>query len=247
MYIFVASPGRSGTKYLSEIFKKYTNLNAYHGGEPIIRDIIDKKHYKNNNVEVIDERLALIIKLNNNNTGYFESNQIFIHYLLKYIIQNTLLKPLYVINLIRNPIEVSISYTNRNSYPSNNKCLWRQPLDSSSRILKVENHIRLSVFQENLIDWIDTQMKFEKYKDKFDKYYEFNFKDLNNKKEIIKLFNYFNIKHKIKNVDMKKNQNKKKTIITENYINETKELINYLKTLDNYPKTIIDTYFIKYF
>ena len=46
------------------------------------------------------------------------------------------------------------------------------PLDNN-RLLKID--IKLSIFQENLIDWIDTQMKFEKYKNKFDKYFILNF------------------------------------------------------------------------
>lgn len=244
MYIFVASPGRSGTKYLSEIFKNHTNMNVFHGGENLIKDVIYNKMYVNNNLSYLPQRLSLIKSLNKNNKGYVETNQIFIHYLVNGIISNKEFTPLYVINLIRNPLEVAISYTNRNSYPSNPKSIWRQPLNSNSRILKIDSSIKLSIFQENLIDWIDTQMKYEKYKNKFDKYYELNFEDLNDENKLEKMFNYFNIKYNDKkNNNMKKNENKKKTIITENYIKEANELIVYLKTLKNYPENIIKTYF----
>ena len=86
MYIFVSSPGRSGTMYLSEIFKNKSNLQSYHGGEKKIRNIIDNKSYKNYNKKNLKKRIGLIKKLKNNN-GYFESNQIFIHYLVKYSIK----------------------------------------------------------------------------------------------------------------------------------------------------------------
>ena len=244
MYLFVSSPGRSGTKYLSEIFKRYTDLAVYHGGEKLIRDVINNKMYVTNNLTYIPTRLELIKQLNVENKGYVETNQIFIHFLVNGIINNKEFTPLYVINLIRNPLEVAISYTNRNSYPSNPKSIWRQPLDSSSRLLKT-NGKNFTIFQENLIDWIDTQMKFEKYKNSFDRYYELKFTDLNDENKIVEMFNFFDIKYDIKKkqCNMKKNENKKKTIITSEYIRETSELLTYLKTLKNCPENIIKKYF----
>jgi hypothetical protein len=248
MYIFVCSPGRSGTKYISEIFKNYTNIKSFHGGEDKLRTIIDNGAYKNNNKLYLINRLKLIKKLHDNGEGYFESNQIFIHYLVNGILDKTNnidLRPLYVINLVRNPLEVAVSYENRKSYPSNYNNKWRQPIyNNNNRLLNIktqkqikkdELHDNITIFQENLIDWIDTQMKFEKYKNMFDN------------DELIKLFKHFNIKYKIKaNIKLSKNKNKLKTIIKDKHIKETKELINMLKQLDNYPENIINKYFKDY-
>jgi len=248
-FIFVCSPGRSGTKFLSEIFKNYTDLKSFHGGEQYISNIINTGYYRNSNDfnhQIVRQRLKMI-QFYRNKFGYFESNQIFIHKLVQNLINNSDFKPLYVINLIRNPIEVAISYENRNSYPSNNKCLWRLPINDSTRLLKINR--KLTIFQENLIDWIDTQMKFKKYESYFDKKYVFKFENINNKSKIVALMKYFDIQIK-KDINLSnliKNKNKKETIITARHKKETKELINYLQTLDNYPKEIIDTYFIGYF
>jgi hypothetical protein len=246
MYIFVCSPGRSGTKFISQIFENITDIPSFHGGEKKIREIVDTGYYKNGgDKKILENRLNHIKTFKQ----YFESCQIFIHKLVEPILKDDKINPLYVINLIRNPLEVAVSYENRNSFPSNSECLWRLYINDSTRILKI--NIKLSIFQENLVDWIDTQMKFEKYKDQFDKYYLFNFENLNNVNELNKLFKFFSIgneKSRIKNIldlnKLNKNVNNKPTIITEKHKKETKELIIYLKTLDNYPKTIIDTYFI---
>jgi hypothetical protein len=244
MHIFVSSPGRSGTKYISQIFKYCTSFTSIHGGEQLFRNIIDSGIYRNNNNDnIIINRIELLRQYDN----VIDTSQIFIHRLVNHLIKiNTI--PLYVINLIRNPIEVAISYTNRNSYPSNINCLWRLPLISSDRLLKINK--QLTIFQENLVDWIDTQMKFEKYKNKFDKYYIFYFNNLNKNIELIKLFNFFNINYNIENLNkyisndlLIKNNNQITTEITKNYIDETIQLIDYLKTLENYPEDIINKYF----
>ena len=246
MYIFVTSPGRSGTKFISEVFKCCTNLLSIHGGEEKFKDIIDTGSYRNNdNIDIIINRINL---LKNNNADIIDTSQIFIHRLVENIITMNDMKPLYVINLIRNPLEVAISLENRNSYPSNNNCLWRLPLISKDRIIKIDKH--LTVFQENLFDWIDTQMKFDKYNKYFDKYYIFNFENLNNIDELIKMFKHFNVvfdiynlKNALLNNTLFKHNNKIPTKITERHISETKEFLNYLKTLDNYPNEIINKYF----
>jgi len=245
MYIFVCSPGRSGTKYLSELFKNYTNIPSFHGGEKDLRYIIDSGAYRNNNSEIITKRIDLIKKLKNIN-GYFESGQIFIHRLINYLLLDKSISPIYVINTIRNPIEVAVSYENRNSLPSNNNNFWRLPLDKNNRIINITQ--KLTLFQENLFDWIDTQMKFELYKNKFNKIYTINFNDISNKNEIIKMFNYFNIKYnkdKLNDTNifnLEKNENNKKTIIQKKHIEETKQLINILKKYKNYPENIINKY-----
>lgn len=246
-YIFICSPGRSGTKFFSEIFKNITDIPSYHGGESNLRYIIDSGTYRNNNnLDIVKDRIDIIKKLSNN-LGYFDSSQIFIHRLVDNIIIDNHFKKLFVINLIRNPLEVAVSYENRNSSPSFKDNLWRLPLISKDRIIKIDK--KLTLFQENLFDWIDTQMKFELYKGDFDKHIIFNFEDINNMGKIKELFDYFDIKfndekfQKLKDKFVK-NENDYPSKITERHIQETKELILYLQELNNYPKTIIDKYIL---
>lgn len=248
MYLFVSSPGRSGTKYLMELFNLCTNIISIHGGEKYYRDIIDTGIYRNNSNEKIIINRINLLKIHQN---IIDTSQIFIHRLVDYVIKDINIKPIYVINLLRNPLEVAISYENRNSYPSNDMCLWRLPLISKDRIIKINK--KMTIFQENLFDWIDTQMKFEKYKNYFDKYYILKFEDLNDIKELNKLFIFFNINYDIDklkecilNNNLTKNNNKIPTKITNKHLNETKDFIEYLKTLDNYPEDIINKHIIKY-
>lgn len=246
-FIFVCSPGRSGTKYFSEIFKNMTNIPSYHGGESNLRNIIDSGVFRDNsNLDIIKDRVDAIKNLANN-FGYFDSSQIFIHRLVNHIIVDNYFEKLFVINLIRNPLEVAVSYENRNSAPSFKDDLWRLPLISNDRIIKINK--KLTLFQENLFDWIDTQMKFELYKKNFDKHIVFKFEDINNMNKIKNLFDYFEIEFdekKFQNLKdtFLKNENESSSKITKRHITETNELILYLQQLNDYPKIIIDTYIL---
>ena len=246
-FIFLCSPGRSGTKYFSEIFKNVTEFPSYHGGESNLRNIIDSGAYRYNNSDTITNDRVNIIKKLSNEHGYFDSSQIFIHRLVNKIIDDKYFNSLFVINIIRNPLEVAISYENRKSIPSSKNNLWRLPLQSPERIIKINK--KLTPFQENLFDWIDTQLKFDLYKSKFDKFINFKFEDINNNNKIIELFNYFEIdfnEEKLKNLKntFLKNHNNKITKITKRHIKETSQLIEYLKTLDNYPEELINNYIL---
>ena len=71
-FIFVCSPGRSGTKYFSEIFKNVTDFPSYHGGESNLRNIIDSGAYRYNNSDIIINNRINIIKNLSNEHGYFD-------------------------------------------------------------------------------------------------------------------------------------------------------------------------------
>lgn len=250
MYIFVCSPGRSGTKFISEIFKKVTNIPSYHGGEPKLREIIDNRGHKESGLARIEERVKLIKRLAVKDC-YFESSQIFIHTLSEKLVKEKM-KPLYVINLLRDPMEVAVSYTNRNSFPSDKKNNWRLPLNSKEREVKVNR--KLSIFQENLLDWIDCQVKLEKTKNRYEKVINLRFEDLNNIERLEELFNILNLKYDKKalrnfiRLDSKKskNENKKKTIIEKKYLKERDDLLNILQKENNQLlDNILQKFFVK--
>ena len=113
MYIFVSSIGRSGTKFLSEVFKQVTDIPSFHGGElniPDMRCCVGDALVKfNNNVEAeeIDRKIKQIQKYSVQG-NYFESSQLFLGCFVEKAIKT--LHPIYVIHLIRNPLETAKSY-----------------------------------------------------------------------------------------------------------------------------------------
>ena len=95
--------------------------------------------------------------------------------------------------MLRNPLQVAVSYENRNSFPSRIDAIWRIPLNSNMRFVKITE--KLTIFQENLLDWVDSQIIFNNNKDKYFKTYEFLFENINNLNEWEKLFTYFEIQY----------------------------------------------------
>jgi SAM-dependent methyltransferase len=244
-YIFFNSIGRSGTSFSGGVFKNVTNIPSFHGTEKKIRDLVDSKYLKNNkNKKLLLDKIKLINELAINGE-YCETTQTFSHCLSQPLLDNH--KRLYVVNMIRNPLEVAISYENRNSFPSREDAIWRIPLNSEMRFVKITEN--LTIFQENLLDWVDSQIIFNNNKDKYFKIYEFLFTNINNLDEWEKLFAYFEIqynKQKLKEIlnnnDTYKASAKqlgfKDTIITERHILEKNDFIEILKKNNYYHNYI---------
>ena len=244
-YIFFNSIGRSGTSFSGEIFKNVTNIPSFHGSEKKIRNLIDSKYLKNSkNKNMVLDKIKLIDK-EAKNGEYCETTQIFIYCLSEPLLNNH--KRLYIVNMIRNPLEVAISYENRNSFPSKEDAIWRIPLNSELRFVKITE--KLTIFQENLLDWVDSQIIFNINKDKYFKTYEFLFENINNLNEWEKLFTYFEVKYNkeklkeiLNNDDTYKASAKqlgfKDTIITERHIQEKNDFIEILKKNNYYHNYI---------
>ena len=240
-YIFFNSIGRSGTSFSGEVFKHVTNIPSFHGIEKNIRNIVDTKYLKNNkNKKPLLDKIKLINEIAINGE-YCETTPIFIHCLSQPLLDNH--KRLYVVNMIRNPLEVAISYENRNSFPSKEDAIWRIPLNSEMRYVKIKE--KLTIFQENLLDWVDSQIIFNNNKDKYFKTYEFLFTNINNLNEWNKLFTYFEVqydKQKLEKILNKDDTYKasatqlgfKDTIITERHIKENNDFIEILKKNNYY-------------
>tara|TARA_B100001093_G_scaffold455034_1_gene464833 strand:+ start:123 stop:488 length:366 start_codon:yes stop_codon:yes gene_type:complete len=103
----------------------------------------------------------------------------------------------------------------------------------------------LTIFQENLLDWVDSQIIFNNNKDKYFKTYEFLFTNINNFNEWEKLFAHFEIqynKQKLKEIlnndgtykASAKQLGFKETIITERHILEKNDFIEILKKNNYY-------------
>lgn len=247
MYIFVSSIGRSGTKYLSELFKNITVIPSFHYIEPICHGQIMKK--KNNNKDIKIPEIEKKIKILKKYENIFESSHIFLRVYVDEVLKQ--LKHIYVIHLTRDPLEVGKSYNNRGSEPGNLKKLpWRLPVNLKYNRLHIKT--KMTKYQKNLYDWIENEMRYQEYKLRFDKTFDLYFDDLNNIEKIENMLKYFNInynKNKLSELhllNLKKNENKKKTIIEEKNIIRAKEFIKILKN-ENINLSIFNTpYYQKY-
>lgn len=245
MYIFVSSIGRSGTKYLSEVFSKVTDIPSYHYLEPICygNTLINY----NNNIK--DEKIKLKIEKIKKYEKIFEASQIFLRCYVDEALDN--LNDIYVIHLTRDPLETARSYTNRGSFPSTLKYPWRLPMNLKKNKLKIQN-LSLSNFQKNICDWIENEMRYHSYKHKFNKTYDLYFDEINDINKLKKLFEIFNISYdndKLKNLfnlKLKKNQNSIKTIVSKEDIKEAKELIQILKRENICLDIFKNSYYKKY-
>ena len=201
MLIFVSSIGRSGTRFLSELFNDTTNIPSYHIPSPQCtgKTFYDYNNFiENNELKLKKKKIKNSIK----NNCYFESSQLFLRCFVDEMIElkKELNIPLCVIHVTRDPLECAKSYTNRKSTPGVTKWRWRPSLDFKRNYYKIEKK-GLNTFQLNLWDWIENEIRFNHYKNNFDKIYDLNFEDYGDESKLIGLFEYFNInvnKDKIK-------------------------------------------------
>lgn len=241
MYIFVSSIGRSGTKFLSEVFKQVTDIPSFHGGElniPDMRCCVGDALVKfNNNVEAeeIDRKIKQIQKYSVQG-NYFESSQLFLGCFVEKAIKT--LQPIYVIHLIRNPLETAKSYVNRNSIPGDTKSVWRPPIKAKRNLLQL-NEALLTPFQKNLWNWLENELRFHSYKHQFQKTFDLDFDVLNKIEVFERLFEDFCLSYnrkkliEILNSPPEKcnfyNANPQKTVISVDYLEEAKAFIALLK------------------
>lgn len=243
MYIFVSSIGRSGTKFLSEIFNQVTNIPSFHGGEsqvPDMRCCVGDTLTKFNNyidTENIERKIKQIQQCSIGD-NYFEASQLFMFSFVEKAIET--LNPIYVIHLTRDPLQTAKSYMNRNSVPGNPKSVWRPPLLAKRNILQFNEKISLTSFQKNLWNWIENELRFHFYKNSFHKTFDFDFYEINDMRLYENLFKYFQIEYnreklyKILEFEGEKNKNftnanEKPTVISCEEVQEARELIDILK------------------
>tara|TARA_R100001163_G_scaffold65745_1_gene64437 strand:- start:5617 stop:6459 length:843 start_codon:yes stop_codon:yes gene_type:complete len=242
MYIFVSSIGRSGTKFLSEVFKNCTDIPSYHSIEPhCIGDCQTRYNqgYRARDSHEIQEKIKQIQKLADKGGNLFESSHIF----LRCYATPALAKldpPIYVIHLTRDPLETARSYVNRGSYPNANDKPWRLRMNLRRNLLYLSEKNDLSPIQRNLSDWLENELRYWNLKSKFTDTYDFYFSDINNIDIWIEMFEKFDIKYdfeKLKNfigdtdqdlVDVM-NKNSKPTNVTDTDLAQSRELIKILK------------------
>ena len=246
--IFVLASGRSGTKFLSGLFKhNVIKCVSKHEPRP---DMFGRpiNWFKNRKLDKIEEVfLYKKKKIDNYNADvYIETNHAFLKSFSDIAIKYY--PDMKIIHLIRNPIKVARSELNRQIWCDSfhMKLLiaryrpyykdeegvkhFRWALTWNENIFKYENLKNLTPYQKYIAQWIEIEnraMKFlKKYHKSNDCFTLHAPNDLNNIDVLNDMFSFLNVKLKNGNIIIKgkRNKNKRKTIIT----NEEKEQCNYV-------------------
>jgi hypothetical protein len=253
--IFALANGRSGTKYLSELFK-YNVKDCISKHEPF-PDMFGKPIYWYQQGNIKEIQRLFTWKKNRiekyNASVYIETNHAFLKSFCEIAIDTY--PDLKLIHLIRDPIKTAKSELNRHvtisklhipfSYTKghNKNKYSRYALSGNEDIYKsVDNNI--SLFQKYVLQWIEVENRAMKFLDKYKKHDDcftmHSPKEFNDVKKLEKMFKFFNLELKNKEILMKgkKNKNVKRTIITSEDKKQFEEIINMLPSdyLRNFQK-----------
>lgn len=194
-FVFVASTGRCGTKFLSGVWQMYTEYPSFH--EPIpycagqtLREVNNECGLNSDTRKELKTKIFQI--LNDQRDGnYFESNQMFMKSYVSRVVYDKRLRPLYVIYLHREPVGVLASHFKK---LPNKELSWSLQPQWQKNILRA--HKGMSFLEIIYWNWLEIRERFLLWKDKFDKTYDLDFSRLNDPKEHEQIFHHFDIEHK---------------------------------------------------
>jgi len=194
-YIFCASTGNCGTEVLTRVFETFTDYPSFHEpgpccAEQVMREVNNKCGINKTTREILNQKMDQI--LNDSHDGnYFESNSIFIKSYVERVIYKEKFRPLYMIYIERNPVDVLLSYVRKYPYFDLNQTI--APHWGNNQI---QLHKGLSAPEQILHNWFEIRQRYYLYKQKADKSFEIDFNKIGDPKEIKKMFDYFGIEHK---------------------------------------------------
>ncbi len=229
--IFVLASGRSGTKYLSDLFK-YNIKNCISKHEPL-PNMFGKPIYWRQQEKIDKIRRKFLWKkkkidryAKHGNDVYIETNNAFLKSFSDVAMEYY--PDMKLIHLIRNPLEVARSELNKDTWIHTTKIKILYPFPKYYRgkdrakyyiwtLTKKEDIYRdvqlksLTPYQNYLLQWIEIEnraMQFlEEYKKYDDCYTLFTPGYLNNYKKIEDMFNFFNLTLNNKKVNMTGDKN----------------------------------------
>ena len=258
--IFVLAGGRSGTKFLSNIFR-YNINNCISKHEPF-PDMFGKPIYWYFQGKTKDIKKLFLIKKNRitryKKDVYIETNHAFLKSFCDVAIEY--FPDMKLIHLIRNPLKVAKSETNKHFLQD--KTLFpfqyykrddggkhfKWALTGLEDIFKAVNIDKITLYQKYVLQWIEIEnraMKFlKKYNKDKDCYTLFVPNDLNDHSVLQEMFRFFKLKPKTKKIIIRgsRNLNIIPTVVTDEDKRQLQEVFNsvpesYLKIFKKKPYT----------
>ena len=259
--IFCLTSGRTGTKYLSYIFKNNVEncISVHHHSSP---DMFGKAIYWHQTGEI--EKLKKLFNKKQkkiqqyNADAYAEINHAFLKSFYDVAIEA--FPDMKLIHLIRNPLKVARSNLNRYKMIKKMHAPYTYKGDSRKKYIKwaltgeeeiFKNFVfdektifdlsdELKVYQFFLLQWIEIENRAMAFLDRYNKHNDCYTletpKDLNDSAVLNDMFKFFGLKLKQEDILFRgrKNRNIKPTVITEDEKNKLKEIVT--KINDQYLK-----------
>jgi hypothetical protein len=255
--IFTLANGRSGTKFLSEIFKSNVkNCVSKHEPTP---SLFGEPIYWYNQGKTEEIKKLFIEKKKKieryNKDVYIETNHAFLKSFSDVAME--FFSDMKLIHLIRNPLKAAKSEINRKNLlftlplyiilpiprfyiGDDGKKYFKWSLTGNEEIFRDFTGTSISHYQWYVIQWIEIENRAVNFLNKYNKHndcYILNSpRDLNDPDEIKNLFDFMEVELKNENIIIrgKKNKNKVPTAITEEEKRQFQEAINLLS--DKYLK-----------
>ena len=265
MKIFVLASGRSGTKFLSGLFKNnIINCTSKHEPFP---NMFGMPIYWYQNREIEKIRKRFLIKKNRmdrcKKNLYVETNHAFLKSFSDIAMEYY--PDMKLIHLIRNPLKIARSELNRESWvndvplrilfltyryyrASDGKKYFRWSLTWNEDIFKELKLDSPTPYQMYVVQWVEIENRainfLDKYRKKDDCYTISAPKELNDPKIVKDMYNFFGLKTKRDDILIKGKQNKIRipTVVSDKDKEEFQKVINalpdkYLKIFQKEPYT----------
>lgn len=248
--IFTMSEGRSGTKYLSDLFKNNVkNCIALHEPSP---DMFGRPIYWFNNGNYKKIRTLFLWKKKKisqyNRDVYIEANHAFLKSFSDVAME--FFPDMKLIHLVRNPQKVAKSEVNRSQFIKNHRYLvnsyiapnfklyFRWALTGREDIFQAFKSYPLTTYQRYVVQWIEVENRAMRFLEKYKKHndcFTLNIpKDLNDATVLKKMFDFFGLNQITSEIVIRgrKNKNTIPTIVTDEDKQQFQEVIN--QTPDSY-------------
>lgn len=246
MKLFVSSIGRSGSRFLSELFSTVTDMPSFHIPKPQCKGQVFWD--ANNRIDHPElEKKVKAIGKKSKNGDYFESNPLFIRCFAEKVLDH--FTDVGVLHVLRNPLEVARSYTNRNSFPDMEKRNWRPRTDMIRKSIDI-TELALSGYQKNLWDWLDNELRYHALKNRFAKAYTYHFENYSRADCLQEMFDFFGVSYHLNKLQTAIDKNKLfkgdnvtygygETVISDDDLKEAKDFIDQLKGIP-FDKAVFD-------
>jgi hypothetical protein len=232
MVIFVSSIGRSGTRYIADLFSHCTDIRAEHAAQPLCHGDVMVDVYSGVRRPEVETKARIIQGMIAEHGAYFESTQVFTRVLAETFLD--FFPPISVIHMLRDPMEIACSYMNRRSYPSHPDRPWRLPLNLKRSLFRFPQS--LTPLQENLCDWLENELRFMELQPRFGRTVEFDFTNFGSAAHICTLFESLGVEfrrddvlHHVERQDLERNANRRKTRVSRKDRQQASALIESLQ------------------
>ena len=232
--VFVLTTGRSGSKFIANIFKELykDEIDAYHEPYPVLENFPNYFYNNQNKIEELSSifktaRMELILKSFIAEKLYFESNQC-LNFLAHAIIR--VFPNAKFVHLIRNPIDFTISAIKKGWYV--NDSIWE---DGRIKHKNSDKWNSMTQLEKLAWYWSENNRHIEDFKSilKPEQIFTIKFEDLiSDEESLAELVNFSGIPYRSININDLKNIQKKKI----NELTVDTDEPNNMKKVTYYPK-----------